>query len=89
MEVPPAPPEPNLEKCISLCDICREQLENPKKIDPDHWRCLNESVWSEVAAVKVTAVRMLRRLGEEHSWAMDLLEDIYLDPEEEEWVEKV
>jgi len=87
-EIPPAPADPDAAMCLFLCDICREQLDNPKKFDPPHWRCLNEAVWSEVPAVKVMAVRILRHLAAAESWAGDILEEVYLDEDEEEWASK-
>ena len=77
------------EVCILICDTCSEQLNNPKRIDADHWRCLNKSMWSEVAIVQVTAIRMLRVLAEKHDWAEDLNEMAYLEPEVEERINKL
>ncbi|MCK4564036.1 MAG: phnA protein, partial [Verrucomicrobia bacterium] len=65
---------------------CHKQIANPKKMVPSHWRCLNHSLWSEVPAVQVMAVRMLRRLAKaDHRWAIELLEHAYLEPELDEW----
>src|SRR5690606_31410353 len=47
------------------CATCIGQLEEPDTADPNHWRCLNESMWSEQDAVKVVAWRMLNRLRSE------------------------
>jgi len=88
-ELPPLETEPFLDGCIFICDSCRKQVDFPKKMIPSHWRCLNNSVWSEVPVVQVMAVRILRRLAkkEEH-WAEELLENAYLDPELEEWADQ-
>lgn len=69
---------------IWVCGTCRNQLLDPSTADPNHWRCLNASIWSEVAAVKVVSWRMLNHLIAE-SWAADLLDMMYLDEEELEW----
>jgi len=66
------------DKNILICATCRGQIDNHATTDANHWRCLNESVWSEVPAVKVIAWRMLHRL-QSHSWAHDLSEMLYLD----------
>ncbi|OED42677.1 phnA protein [Endozoicomonas sp. (ex Bugula neritina AB1)] len=84
-EVAPAPSEPDLDHCIMTCDNCREQLDNPKRMLPDHWRCLTKSIWSEVLAVQALSLRYLRKFSEEHQWAADTLEIAYLTPEIEEW----
>ena len=87
-EVPPVASEPEFDHCILLCESCKEQLDNPKRMDPDHWRCLNSAVWSEVPAVQVMAVSTLRRLSDQ-PWAGELEEQLYLSPEVEEWLGKV
>lgn len=85
-ELPPHGEDPNPAHCIFICDGCRKQIENPKKMIPSYWRCLNNALWSEVPAVQVMSVRLLHRLAtvEEH-WAQELLEHAYLDPALEEW----
>ena len=80
-EINPIPVEPDYDCCILICDTCAEQLVNPKRVDPDHWRCLNKSMWSEVAIVQVAAMRMLRQLAVKHGWAADLNEMAYLEPD--------
>jgi protein PhnA len=79
-EVPPS--DGSAEQSILVCSTCLEQIEDPEKVDTNHWRCLNECMWSEVPAVKVVAYRMLKRLGEQ-----DLLEMLYLEPEVQEWAD--
>lgn len=72
------------EGSILVCGNCLGQLENADSIDPNHWRCLNESMWSEHDAVKVVAWRMLNRLKGE-GWPQDLLDMMYLDDEVLQW----
>lgn len=73
------------DHCIFICDTCIEQICKPKKLDTDHWRCLNTTIWSEVPAVQVMATRMLKRVANEQYWAKELLEQTYLDTDVEEW----
>ncbi len=73
-----------IDDCILVCETCVNQIENPDKVDINHWRCLNDSMWSEVAAVQVIAWRMLIRLRTE-GWPQDLLDMMYLDEENLEW----
>ncbi|NQV59943.1 MAG: PhnA protein, partial [Alphaproteobacteria bacterium] len=75
-EVPPGS-DGNADKCVLICRTCREQVENPDTVDVHHWRCLNDSMWSQVPAVQVMAWRMLKRLGSE-TWAADLLDMVHL-----------
>jgi protein PhnA len=69
---------------IVVCTVCIEQINDPLKMDTNHWRCLNDSMWSEVRAVQVVAWRMLNRLKNE-GWPQDLLEILYLDDDTIEW----
>lgn len=55
-----------------------EQIENPEKVEANHWRCLNDSMWSTVPAVQVTAFQMLTRLKDE-GWPQDLLDMMYME----------
>ena len=86
-EVAPVPDEPDLEHCLMICGTCRKQLDNPKRIQPDHWRCLTKSIWSEVPAAQVLSLRYLRQLAGDYQWAADTLEIAYLSPEVEEWAD--
>lgn len=68
----------NLKKTILACKTCIAQIEDPEITDPNHWRCLNDSMWSEHEAVQVAAWRMLSRLRKE-GWPQDLLDMMYLE----------
>ncbi|WP_408095717.1 PhnA domain-containing protein [Peredibacter sp. HCB2-198] len=92
-EIPPTT-KADENTALIVCETCKTQIENPTNLDANHWRCLNDSMWSEHQAVQVMAWRMLTLLKEE-AWARDLLEQLYLDeavvefaksglPEEEE-----
>ncbi len=82
------PPEPvgDLATSLLLCGTCRAQLANADQVDANHWRCLNDSMWSQVPAVQVVAWRMLNHLSSE-GWPRDLLEMLYLDEETQHWAE--
>ncbi len=72
---------------IVCCDICLAQLQDIDKLDPNHWRCLNESMWSQVPSVQVVVHRILSSLSD-HAWAADLKSQLYLDEETIEWAEQ-
>ena len=63
---------------VLACATCIDQIENPDNTDANHWRCLNDSMWSEYRAVKVIAWRMLSRLRNE-GWPQDMLDMLYLE----------
>lgn len=75
---------PDTENCIIACKVCRNQIDKKAELDQEHWKCLTNSMWSEVPGVQVVAWRMLNRLRTE-SWAADQLDMLYLDDERLAW----
>ena len=82
-DVPPKT-APNENNTIMLCATCSAQVEKKEELNSEHWKCLTESMWSEVPGVQVVAWRMLNRLRNE-SWAADNLDMLYLDDEKLAW----
>lgn len=78
------PVSPSFDSNVVLCETCDAQVKDADKMDANHWRCLNDSMWSEVDAVKVLSWRMLNRLKSE-GWPQDLLDMMYLDEELLSW----
>jgi protein PhnA len=76
----------NADQSILICNICSDQINNPENVDLNHWRCLNDSMWSQVPAVQVMAWRMLTRLRAE-GWPQELLDILYLDHETLAWAQ--
>ncbi|MBT6234940.1 MAG: PhnA protein [Bacteroidetes bacterium] len=72
------------EHCVMTCETCHHQLHHTDSIEPNHWRCLNDSMWAEANAVKVVAWRMLHLLKDE-GWPADLLDMMYMDEETTAW----
>jgi protein PhnA len=83
-KVEPASEEP--DRSILVCGTCLEQIQDPAKMNPNHWRCLNTSMWSTVPAVQVMAWRILSSLRHE-GWPQDLLDMLYLDEEALAWAQ--
>ncbi|MGJ8591027.1 MAG: PhnA domain-containing protein [Aquaticitalea sp.] len=77
--IPPSLNE-NVANDVFVCKTCLDQIEGKVEMDPNHWRCLNDSMWSEHIAVQIMAWRMLQRLRGE-GWPKDLLDMMYLDDE--------
>lgn len=67
---------------IVICSTCKSGLEDLSSIDESHWNCLNDSMWSEVSAVKVVSYRLLNSLKRQ-----DLLDMMYLEDDEKSWAE--
>lgn len=82
------PPESNgsAEQSVLICKNCKDQIENSENVNVNHWRCLNDSMWSQIPAVQVMAWRMLSRLSSE-GWPQDLLNMLYLDDETLTWAQ--
>ena len=72
------------EDSLLICHTCNDQIENSDHVEVNHWRCLNDSMWSEVTAVQVVVWRMLTRLRAE-GWPQDLLDMMYFDEENLAW----
>lgn len=77
----------DVSDCIQTCSTCQSQLEDSSLVDPNHWRCLNDSMWSEVDAVKVVAYRMLNQLKNE-GWPNDLIDMMYMDDDVLKWAKQ-
>ncbi len=75
-----------LDGSLLACETCVDQIEKPATTDANHWRCLNDSMWSEHDPVKVVAWRMLSRLRAE-GWSQDLLDMMYLEDEVLRWAQ--
>ncbi|MDD2357759.1 MAG: PhnA domain-containing protein [Thiovulaceae bacterium] len=76
-----SPSDSSAGQSVLVCSRCKGQIESDE-LDESHFNCLNDSMWSEVPAVKVMAYRLLTKLGRQ-----DLLEMMYLEDEEKSWAE--
>jgi protein PhnA len=76
----------HVDEQVAICKTCHKQIEKLEFIDITHWRCLDNSMWSQVPAVQVLSYRMLQALSDQN-WAVDLLGMIYLDDETLEWAD--
>ncbi|MGV6845968.1 MAG: PhnA domain-containing protein [Lutibacter sp.] len=82
-QIPPQS-QGTVDDSVLVCETCSHQIENPEEMNANHWRCLNDSMWSEHIPVQVLAWRMLNRLKAE-GWPQDLLNMMYLDDENLAW----
>ena len=79
----------NPDDSVLVCSNCLSQINQPDTIDVHHWRCLNDSMWSQVPAVQVVAWRMLSQLSQAEAWAQDALDMMYLDEDTMQWASAV
>ena len=73
-----------LENLVYICATCEAQIKEPETADPNHWRCLNDSMWFTEPAIQVLAWRMLNHLKKE-GWPQDLLDMMYLEDATLSW----
>ncbi len=78
-EVEPVKSEPDFDRCIFISESTLEQITNPKKLTPDHWRILGEQIWSDLPPIQIMAVRMLAHIAKKEHWAQEILDNAYLD----------
>lgn len=71
---------------ILLCATCLDQINNATEVDINHWRCLNDSMWTPIPAVQVMAWRILTKIKAE-GWPQDLLDTLYLEDDVKAWAE--
>ena len=84
-EVPDSPKNVK-DTSILACETCRTQLEDESLVDPNHWRALNDSMWSPVPVVQVVVYRMLDQLRP-HGWPVDLIDMMYMEDDTKQWAE--
>ncbi len=75
-----------IEEQVAVCKTCLDQINNHEDLDTNHWRCLNESIWSQVPAVQAISYKLLKRLTSEE-WAQDAINMMYMDEATREWAE--
>ena len=86
----PSSPDSGYDHQLLLCETCQRLLADEPAGDSRHWRCLADSMWSQLPAVQVVAWRVLKQLTElGESWAQALHETLYLDEQTLAWAEAV
>ncbi len=84
-DIPPQP-DGSADQALMICSTCNAQINGQDKLNPNHWRCLNDSMWSQIPAVQIMAWRMLTRLSAE-GWPQDLLDMLYLEDDTLAWAQ--
>ncbi len=81
-----APSDGSTEQSIMVCGTCKEMITDSSKMDANHFRCLNDSMWNSEPAVQVMAYRLLKQLSAE-GWPQDLLDMLYLEEDVQVWAD--
>jgi protein PhnA len=74
-----------MERTLLVCESCLKALASPKHLRGREWQFLQTTVWSELPATQVVAYRMLKVLSLHEDWALNTIEELFLDPEIESW----
>ena len=88
-EVPPVKEEPEVERCIFICDECRDKLERIRKAKEIDFRFLSNSMWSEDDMVRALSIVLLKEMSKKYSWAEVILDDLYIDEATEELIQTI
>jgi protein PhnA len=80
-------PTKDWDKSVLVCGVCRITIESGEEPSGGHWYCLQESAWSEIAAVQVLTYRLLHRATGQ-PWASDVLDQIYLEDDVLAWAQQ-
>lgn len=75
--------EPRNEE-ILLCNICKMQILDTDTINENHFRCLSDTMWSEIDAVKVVTYRIFKAMNRS-----DMTGEMYLDDDLKLWAEYI
>lgn len=76
------------ENAILICNQCESLLDAKNNESINHFRCLNDSMWSEFDPVKVVVWRILNNLKNE-GWPQDLLGMMYLEQDTLDWAKSI
>jgi len=73
-----------LEYQVAVCVTCLDNMANSDIEKANYWRCLNDSMWSQVPAIQVVVYRIFESISS-LDWAIDLKNMMYLSIETLEW----
>ncbi len=76
-----APSDGSAEKSVYICSNCKAQIDSGE-LDETHFNCLNDAMWSEIAAVQVLSYRLLNALGRQ-----DLVDMMYMEEDIKTWAD--
>ncbi|MBD1389199.1 PhnA domain-containing protein [Neiella sp. HB171785] len=85
--VPPVDVE-SADRAVLIASELIAEIDSDEPLNPNHWRGLNDAMWSQEPAVQVMSWRLLSRLSKQgEGWARDLLDMLYLDDDTLQWAE--
>lgn len=88
-EIPPVGAEPDISRCIFICEDCLKKIENLKKSKENDFRFLTNSIWSDVDIARYLSIFLLKEISKKYSWAESTLDNIYMDELTEEMIKSI
>ncbi len=70
------------ENQVAICNVCLDNIDSDS--NPDHWRCLEGSIWNPEPAVQALSYRLLHK-NNSAEWANDVLSSVELDEAVVQW----
>jgi protein PhnA len=80
-EVPPAPKDPDADRCLFLSDAVLDGLKKPSTLKAEEWRHLTELIWTDLPMVQLMTVRLLQYFAPNAPWCQEVLDEAYLEEE--------
>jgi protein PhnA len=84
--VPPQSANDSQDNSCLICNTCTDQIVNPENRDNNHWRSLNDAMWSEFSPVKIVTYRLLHEMKDE-GWTQNLIDMMYLEEADLKWAQ--
>ena len=81
----------DVERCVHVCDECKNTMKKLNKAGENDLRFLNHAIWSEENTVKAAAIHIISEIEDKnrYSWIDDLLDMVYIDDELKEICERM
>ncbi|NQY67350.1 MAG: PhnA domain-containing protein [Flavobacteriales bacterium] len=70
---------------IAVCETCLSNMNESS--NANYWRCLNDTMWTQVPVVQVAIWRVLNSIKSE-GWPMNMLDMIYLKEDTLKWAKE-
>lgn len=81
--------EADFERCIHVCNDCKNTIKKLNKANENDLRFLNHAIWSEENTVKAAALHIISEIEQKHFWIDELIDMIYVDSELEQICERM
>lgn len=74
------------DEYIVICENCQNEMKSLE--NPNYFRVLNDTMWSQIPAVQVAIYRILKSISS-NDWSQDMIDMLYLEPEVLAWANDI